>query len=324
MSMHRRTFTRSVAIGLPAAALIPPSAQAIGALEIMAPAAPGGGYDRTARALDAVFKAEPSLDARPTVVNVVGAGGAIGMAQFVRTRTGSGNAMIVIGFGMIASFTTTRSRVSILDATPIARLTSENSVVVVPRNSPIQNLGQLVERLRTNPGAVSWAGGSAGGTDHILAGSIARAAGVDARRVNYVAFSGGGDSLAAIIGGQVTAGIGGLSELRDQVRAGNLRALGVSSEERIPGVELPTLREQGVDATLSNWRGIGAPPGLSPAQHRAYADLIERAVRTPSWRAQLESNGWQDAFLAGDAFRGYIEGELRRTAEVLTSLGLVQ
>ena len=258
------------------------------------------------------------------MVNVAGAGGAIGMAQFIRTKSGTGNAMIVIGFGMIASFTTTRSRVGILDVTPIARLTSENAVVVVPRASPIQNLGQLVERLRANPGGVSWAGGSAGGTDHILAGSIARAAGVDARRVNYVAFSGGGDSLAAIIGGQVTAGIGGLSELRDQIRAGNLRALGVSSEQRIAGLDIPTLREQGVDATLSNWRGIGAPPGLSPAQHQAYAGLIERAVRTPTWRAQLETNGWLDAYLAGDAFRSYIEGEQRRTAEVLTSLGLVQ
>ena len=185
-------------------------------VEIIAPAAPGGGYDRTARAFEQALEQEKLGSA--TIVNVGGAGGAIGLAQFIRTRSGSDSAMIVGGFGMVASFATNKSKVTLADVTPVARLISEYSVVVVPKDSPVKSLADLTAKLKQNAGAVSWAGGSAGGTDHILAGSIAKAVGVDPKQVNYVAFSGGGDALAAIIGGQVTAGLGGYSELADQIR----------------------------------------------------------------------------------------------------------
>jgi putative tricarboxylic transport membrane protein len=314
---------RTAAAGIIATTLSGAIAPAFAAdFEITAPAAPGGGYDRTARAVEQVLKQDKLGSA--TVINVGGAGGAIGLAQFIRNRSGSDNAMIVGGFGMIASFATNKSKVTLADVTPLARLMSEYSVVVVPKDSPIKSLADLVAKLKQNTNAVAWAGGSAGGTDHILAGSIAKAIGVDPKQVNYVAFSGGGDSLAAIIGGQVTAGVGGYSELADQIKAGNVRALAISAENRVPGVDIPTLKEQGVDASLSNWRGIAAPPGITPAQRQAYLDLIGKVVASPSWKNILKANDWNDEYLAGDAFKSYIENETKRITEVLTQLGLVK
>ncbi len=306
-----------------ALALSADQARAIDGLEIMAPAAPGGGYDRTARAVQDTMEKE-GLGKGGTVTNVGGAGGAIGLAQFIRNKTGSGNAMIVGGFGMVASFATNKSPVTLLNVTPTARLTSEYLLVVVPKASPIASIKDLVAKLKAGPASVSWAGGSAGGTDHIFAGSIAQAAGVDPKQVNYIAFSGGGDSLAAIVGGQVTAGVGGFSELIEQVKAGNLRALGLSSEARLPGVDIPTLKEQGIDVTLSNWRGIAAPPGLSPEQTKAYLTLIDKVVKSKTWDEHLKKNKWESAYLAGDAFRKYIETETVRTTEVLGKLGLIK
>jgi putative tricarboxylic transport membrane protein len=306
-----------------ALALSADQARAIDGLEIMAPAAPGGGYDRTARALQDTIEKE-GLGKGVTVTNVGGAGGAIGLAQFIRNKTGSGNAMIVGGFGMVASFATNKSPVTLLNVTPAARLTSEYLIVVVPKASPISSIKDLTAKLKAGPAAVSWAGGSAGGADHIFAGSIAQASGVDPKQVNYIAFAGGGDSLAAIVGGQVTAGVGGYSELIEQVKAGNLRALAISAEARVPGVDIPTLKEQGLDVTLSNWRGIAAPPGLSPDQEKAYLAMIDKAVKSSTWKEHLKKNGWADAYLAGAGFRKYIETETVRTTEVLGKLGLIK
>jgi putative tricarboxylic transport membrane protein len=225
---------------------------------------------------------------------------------------------------MVASFATNKSKVTLADVTPVARLISEYSVVVVPKDSPVKSLADLTAKLKQSPGAVSWAGGSAGGTDHILAGSIAKAVGVDPKQVNYVAFSGGGDALAAIIGGQVTAGLGGFSELADQIKAGTVRPLAISAAARVPGVDIPTLKEQGIDATLSNWRGIAAPPGLTAAQRQAYLDLTDKVVKSKTWKDILKTNGWNDEYLAGDAFKSYIETETQRVTEILTQLGLVK
>ena len=311
----------SATIGLCAAVFAVARASAAD-FEIMAPAAPGGGYDRTARAFEQALEKEKLGAAN--VINVGGAGGAIGLAQFIRNRSGSDNALIVGGFGMVASFATNKSKVTLADVTPVARLTSEYSVVVVPKDSPIKSIADLVAKLKQSPSGVAWAGGSAGGTDHILAGSIARAVGVDPKQVNYVAFSGGGDLLAAIIGGQVTAGIGGYSELADQIKAGTVRALAISADARVPDVDIPTLKLQGVDASLSNWRGIAAPPGLSAAQRQAYLDLADKVVKSQTWKEQLKANGWNDEYLAGDAFKAHIDEETKRITDILTQLGLVK
>ncbi len=178
---------------------------------IMAPAAPGGGWDQTARSLQQVMQKE-GISGNVQVMNVPGAGGTIGLAQFTGQNNGNPNALIVGGYVMVGAILTNKSPVSLKDVTPIARLTGEYEAIVVPTSSDIKTMDDLVAKLKADPGSVSWGGGSAGGTDHIAVGLIAKAVGVDPTKINYVAFSGGGEALAAILGGQVTAGISGYGE----------------------------------------------------------------------------------------------------------------
>ena len=238
------------------------AAPAMADYTIIAPANPGGGWDQTARTMQTVMQ-EDGISPSVQVQNVPGAGGTIGLAQFASQNKGNPDALIVGGYVMVGAILTNNSPVSLKDVTPIARLTGEYEAIVVPAASPIQDMKGLIEALKADPGAVSWAGGSAGGTDHIAVGLIAKAAGVDPTKINYIAYSGGGEALAAILGNQVTAGVSSLGEFDAQVKAGTLRLLAVSSPERIEGADAPTLKEAGLDVELQNWRMVAAAPGLS-------------------------------------------------------------
>ena len=229
---------------------------------ILAPANPGGGWDQTARTMQQVLQ-DAGISESVQVQNVPGAGGTVGLAQFASQASGDPSQLIVGGYVMVGAILTNQSPVTLEDVTPIARLTGEYEAIVVPADSEIQDIGQLVEMLKADPGSVSWAGGSAGGVDHIAVGLLAKAAGVDPTLINYVAFSGGGEALAAILGGQVTAGISSLGEFREQAEAGELRILAVSSPEPIEGVDAPTLKEAGFDVEVQNWRMVAAPGGIS-------------------------------------------------------------
>lgn len=290
---------------------------------IMAPANPGGGWDQTARSMQTVLQQE-GISPAAQVQNVPGAGGTIGLAQFANQSKGNANALIVGGYVMVGAILTNKSPVSLTDVTPIARLTGEYEAIVVPAASPIQTMGDLVEALKKDPGSVSWAGGSAGGTDHIAVGLIAKAAGVDPTKINYIAFSGGGEALAAILGSQVTAGISGYGEFEAQVKAGTLRLLAVSSAERLANADAPTLKESGIDVVVENWRMVAAAPGLTPEQTAAVSADIEKMVKSASWQEILKTKGWQDTYLAGDAFKAQLEKDVAATEAVLKDIGLVK
>lgn len=290
---------------------------------IMAPAAPGGGWDQTARSLQAVMQSE-GISGNVQVVNVPGAGGTIGLAQFASQQKGNPNALIVGGYVMVGAILTNQSPVTLADVTPIARLTGEYEAIVVPANSEIQNIGQLVEKLKADPGSVSWAGGSAGGTDHIGAGLIAKAAGVDPTKINYIAYSGGGEALAAILGGQVTVGISSYGEFQAQVAAGTLRLLAVSSAERIAGADAPTLKESGLDVVLQNWRMVAAAPGLTDEQKAAVTADVEKLAKSAGWQETLKTKNWQDTYLVGAAFEEQLAKDIAATEAILKDIGLVK
>ncbi|MEC9462174.1 MAG: tripartite tricarboxylate transporter substrate binding protein [Pseudomonadota bacterium] len=290
---------------------------------IMAPAAPGGGWDQTARSLQQVMQSE-GISGNVQVVNVPGAGGTIGLAQFASQQKGNPNALIVGGYVMVGAILTNQSPVTLADVTPIARLTGEYEAVVVPANSDIQNIGQLIEKLKADPGSVSWAGGSAGGVDHIGAGLIAKAAGVDPTKINYIAYSGGGEALAAILGGQVTVGISSYGEFQAQVAAGTLRLLAVSSAERIEGADAPTLKESGLDVVLQNWRMVAAAPGLTDEQKAAVAADVEKLAKSAAWQETLKTKNWQDTYLAGAAFDEQLAKDITATEAILKDIGLVK
>ncbi|MBU1334540.1 MAG: tripartite tricarboxylate transporter substrate binding protein [Alphaproteobacteria bacterium] len=290
---------------------------------IMAPAAPGGGWDQTARSMQEALQAE-GISGNVQVTNVPGAGGTIGLAQFVNQSAGNPDALIVGGYVMVGAILTNASPVTLDQVTPIARLTGEAVVIVVPAASELQTMDDLVAKLKADPGSVAWAGGSAGGADHITAGLIAKTVGVDPTTVNYIAYSGGGEALAALLGGQVTVGISGYSEFSGQIAAGELRLLAVSSDTRIPGVDAPTLQEAGVDMALQNWRMVAAAPGITDEQKAAITADIEKMVNSAAWQATLETKGWVNTYLAGDEFTAQLAADTEATAAILKDIGLVQ
>lgn len=290
---------------------------------IMAPAAPGGGWDGTARAMQEVLQAEgiaPSVE----VINVPGAGGTVGLAQFAADSAGDPTKLIVGGYVMVGAVLTNAAPVTLKDVTPIARLTGDTQAIVVPASSDIQSLGDLVAKLQADPGAVSWAGGSAGGTDHITVGLLAKAAGVDPTKINYVAFSGGGEAMAAILGNQVTAGVSSIGEFSEQVKAGTMRLLAVSSAERLDGVDAPTIKEAGFDVVVQNWRMVAAAPGLNDEQKAKIAADMEKLNGSAGWTKVLADKGWANTYLAGDAFATQLDADIAATEAVLRDIGLVK
>lgn len=290
-------------------------------LTILVPAAPGGGWDQTGRTLQAAMQSG-GIVKRVTVDNRGGAGGTIGLANFVGSNKGNPAATMVGGMVMVGAIYANKAPVNLSQVTPLARLTGEPGVIVVPGNSKIASMKDLAAQLKANTGAVAWGAGSAGGSDHILAGLIAQAVGADVSRLNYVAYAGGGEAQAAVMGGHVTAGISGYNEFAGQIKSGKLKALAVSSPQRLPGIDIPTLKEQGIDVELINWRGIFGAPGITDAQKKALIDVLDKTVKTPAWRETLERNQWADLYLAGDAFKSFIETDTARITKVMDGIGL--
>jgi putative tricarboxylic transport membrane protein len=285
-------------------------------LRLVAPAAPGGGWDQTARVMQLVLQ-ETRLARIAPVENVPGAAGTIGLARFIGAERGSGDTLMVSGLIMLGGIVMHQSPVTLRDVIPIARLTGEYEVIAVPAASRFRSLDDLLTAFKTKPESISWGGGSAGGSDQIVAGLVAEAVGVAPRRVNYIAFSGGGESLSAILGGQVSAGINGLAEFAPHLEAGTLRALAISSASRLPGLGVPTLREQGVDVEFENWRSVVAPPGITAQERARLEEAIAAMVRSEPWRAALTRYRWIDRYLSGDGLARFVDVEERRVLNIL-------
>lgn len=292
-------------------------------LKIMAPAGPGGGWDGTARSMQQALTAA-GVAKSVQVTNVAGAGGTIGLAQLINAK-GDGNQLMVNGFVMVGAILLNKSPVNLTQTTPVARLTAEALVIVVPANSPIKTAKDLADRVKADPAKVTWAGGSAGGADHILAALFAEAAGGDPKKINYIPFSGGGEALAAMLGGRVTAGISGYGEFEGQIKAGKLRVIGVSAGKRLANApDAPTLKEGGVNLELLNWRSVVAPPGLSDAQKKGLTDAIDKMAKSKEWAEILKARGWDDAYLPGAEFEAFLKAEEARVAKVMKDVGLMK
>jgi putative tricarboxylic transport membrane protein len=305
-----------------AAAAIPAAAQTKN-LELIAPANPGGGWDQTARAMQAALQ-QAGIASSVQVQNIAGAGGTVGLAQFVTSKKRRGDAILVAGQTLQGAIITNKSPVSLDDITPLARLVGEYEVIFVPAASPIQSMAELVAKLKSDPGSVSWAGGSIASTDQILAGLIAKSVGTDPAKVNYIAHSGGGEALSAILGGHVTVGIGGYGEYQSIIADGKVRPLAISSDERLPGVDVPTLKEQGIDVSFFNWRGLMAPPGIRDADLKVLADAVARMVESPAWKETVAKRQWTDLYQPAAEFSAFIKDDRAKMEAILTDLGLVK
>ena len=319
--MRRDEFLKSLA-ALAAAGALPLSARAASNLKMMIPANPGGGWDTTGRALGKALQ-EAGAASSVTYDNKGGAAGALGLAQFVNGSKGDPNALMVMGAVMLGGIITGKPPVSLSQATPIARLTSEYNVFVLPADSPYKTMKDVVEQLKKDPGSVKWGGGSRGSTEHIAAAMLAREVGVDPAKINYVAFRGGGEAIAAILGGNVTVGGSGYSEFSEYITTGKMKAIAVTSEARLKGIDVPTMKEQGYNVVIGNWRGVYGAGGITPAQRKELIDLLVKATKTKSWQEALEKNNWTPALLTGADFEKFVDDEFASLRAVMHKSGMI-
>jgi len=319
--MRRNTFLKTLAIGAATAGL-PLSALASSNIKMMIPANPGGGWDGTGRALGKALLESKAADT-VSYENKGGAAGALGLAQFVNASKGDPNAIMIMGAVMLGGIITGKPPVSLSTATPLVRLTSEYNVFVLPANSPFKTMKDVIEQLKKDPGSVKWGGGSRGSTEHIAAAMIAREVGVDPAKINYVAFRGGGEAIAAILGGNVTVGGSGYSEFSEYINAGKMQALAVTSGARLKGIKIPTLKELGYNVEIGNWRGVYGAPGITAAQRKALTDLLLKAAKSKSWAADLEKNNWTAAVLSGQEFEDFVDNDFASLRATMVKAGMI-
>jgi putative tricarboxylic transport membrane protein len=318
-----KVMLRQAMLSLCATLLLAGNTLALDNVKFMIGANPGGGFDQTGRGLGkAMIEAGAAKGAQ--FENKGGAGGTIGLAQFVNASKGDGNAMIVTGAVMVGAIVQNKPPVTLAQATPIARLFYEYNVFVVPASSPIKNMKDVIDMLKKDPGSVKWGGGSRGSVDHISVAQIAKDAGVDPTKINYVPFQGGGEASAAILGGHVTVGTSGWNEMAQFVKSGKMRAIAVTSGNRLAGNATPTLKEQGINVEIGNWRGIYGAPGITPAQRKALTDAVIAGTKQKSWNESLAANDWFASVLTGDEFSAFVDAEHLRIEESMRAVGLVK
>jgi putative tricarboxylic transport membrane protein len=291
-------------------------------LRMMVPNSPGGGYDLTARTAVKIMQ-DDDITGRVEVFNVIGAGGTVAMARLMNEK-GNDDLMMTMGLGVVGATYTNGSKVKASDATALAKLIEDPGAIFVPADSPFKTVQDFVAAWKADPSKVSIGGGSSpGGPDHLFPMEVAKTVGVDPRSVNFITYDGGGDLLTALLGKKITVGTSSPGELIDQIEAGQLRVLAVSSEERVEGIDAPTLKESGIDMTFANWRGVLAPPGISDTARQSMIKILERLHGTQQWKEALVKNGWTDAFVTGEAFEQFLEEQDNRVSSTLTELGLL-
>jgi putative tricarboxylic transport membrane protein len=319
--MRRDTFLKSLA-AMAAAGALPGMAWASSNIKMMIPANPGGGWDSTGRALGKALQ-EAGSASTVTFENKGGAAGAIGLAQFFNASKGDPNALMVMGAVMLGGIITGKPPVSITQITPIARLTTEFNVFVLPADSPFKTMKDVVEQLKKDPGSVKWGGGSRGSTEHIAAAQIAQAVGVQPSKINYVPFRGGGEATAAILGGNVTVGGSGYSEFQQYIESGKMRPIAVTSGQRLAGINIPTLKEQGIDVEIGNWRGVFGAAGISAAERQALTERVVKATKSAAWTESLTKNNWTAALLTGKAFDDFVDRDFSSLRATMVRAGMV-
>ncbi len=308
---------------LAATLLLPSMSHALDQVKFMIGANPGGGYDQTARGLGKAML-EAGVARGTQFENKGGAGGTIGLAQFVGSARGDASAMIVTGAVMVGAIVQSKPPVTLAQATPIARLFYEYNVFVVPASSPIKTMKDALDLLKKDPNAVRWGGGSRGSVDHISIAQLAKLSGVDPTKINYVPFQGGGEASAAILGGHVTIGTSGWNEMAQYIKSGQVRALAVTSANRLPGENVPTLKELGIPLEVGNWRGVYGAPGISLKQRTVLIDSVVAATKQKSWNETLAKNDWFPALLTGDEFGKFVDEEHKRLEDAMRAVGLVR
>lgn len=289
-------------------------------LTIIAPASAGGGWDAVARELQAVMREEGIVN-NPQVVNIPGAAGTIGLSQVMQMQ-GHEDVVMVTGTTMVGGIEVNQLGQDLTETVPLQRLADDYMVLAVPADSPYQTLEEFLDAWEQDPGSVSIGGGSLGGTEHVLSGLMGQAAGIDPAGINYIAYSGGGEILTSMLSNSIDAGISSYVEFGSQIESGTMRALAISSPEPIPGVDVPTFHDGGLDVELVNWRGVVAPPGVSGEGLDELNAIIDETVATDGWQDALDRNQWTAEENSPEQFASFIHDETTRIRGVIEEAGL--
>jgi putative tricarboxylic transport membrane protein len=294
----------------------------VSGLRIMVPNTAGSGYDTTARTAAKVME-DAKIATGIQVFNLSGAGGTVGLQRTVNEK-GNGKLAMQMGLGVVGASYTSKSKATLTQTTPLAKLIEEAGAIVVPKSSPYQSINDLVAAWKANPKGMAVGGGSSpGGPDHLLPMQLAKAVGIEPKQVNFVSYDGGGELLPAILGNKIAFAASGFGEFLDQVESGQVRVLAVTSEKPIDALkEVPTLKSSGIDLVFTNWRGIVAPPEISDADKQTWIDALTKMHDSAAWKAELTKRGWTDAFVTGDAFGTFLTEQDKAVADILTQLGL--
>jgi putative tricarboxylic transport membrane protein len=298
------------------------SGKPVAGLRLMVPNAAGSGYDTTARTAAKVLE-DAKIASGVQVFNLPGAGGTVGLQRIVNAK-GKGKLAMQMGLGVVGASYTSKSKATLTETTPLAKLIEEAGAIVVPKNSPYKSITDLVAAWKADPKGIAVGGGSSpGGPDHLLPMRLAKAVGIEPKQVNYVSYDGGGELLPALLGNKIAFGASGFGEFLDQVESGQVRVLAVTSEQPIGALkEAPTLKSSGIDLVFTNWRGIVAPPGISDADKQTWINVLSKMHDSAEWKAELTKHGWTDAFVTGDDFKTYLTEQDKAVADILDQLGL--
>ncbi len=289
-------------------------------LRVVIPANAGGGWDLTGRMIGASLVASGAAD-EIEYENKGGKGGTIGLTHYVEKYDNDPNSLLVGGMVMLGAVAVNRNAVDMSRVNPIAKLTSEFLTVVVAVNSPYRTITDLTAVLSKDPKSVAIYGGSAGGVDHMFTGVLIRAVGGDPKQMNYTPFTSGKDDIAGVLAsGKAQAVVTGYSEVRDLLRAGRVRVLGVSAKKSIYG--LPSLREQNVQTDMANWRGLFTGRGVNVQRQAELTDAVRAAVGHPSWIEAVKKNNLESTLITGSNFAAVVENDVLVSRVMVHMLGL--
>ena len=292
-------------------------------IHFLVPGGAGGGWDGTARGTgEALTKS--GLVEGASYENMSGGGGGKAIAYLIETADRQADTLMVNSTPIVLRSLRGRFPQSFRDLTPIAAIIGDYAAFVVPSDSKFQTWGDVVEAYKADPKSVKIAGGSVrGGMDHLVVAMAFQAAGADPNTVGYVSYDAGGKALAGLLSGETQVLSTGLGEALAQVKAGQLRVLGITAPERIADApDVPTLKEQGFDVEFVNWRGFFAAPGLAPERAKAYAEVLGKMYDTPEWEVVRKRNGWVNIYKPGDQFVVFLEAQEKAMKDLLNQLGI--
>ncbi len=295
-------------------------------LEIVAPANPGGGWDAIARTINRTLELEKLYPQPMAVLNKPGGGGAVGLA-YIFQKKGDDYEMVAFSPPLIINTLNKTFTQDYRQLTPLAKLITDYQVFIVKADSPYKTFKDLLDAVKKNPNAVKFAGGSSPGSmDHLAFCKVAQLAGINAKDLSYVAFSGGGEAITTLLGGNVAFVSSGIGESLAQIQAGTVRALAVTSPQRLGGPlkDIPTVKEAGINTTYEVWRGVFGTPGMSKDAKAWWTKTLKIMVDSKTWKESLEKLQWLDAYAGAEEFAKFLADEEKSYKELMTTLGFVK